>query len=166
MATTYEPISTTTLGSAASSITFSSISSAYTDLKLVMTYTSAGAIYSYLLFNNDTGANYSDTYLVGDGSVAFSGSDTSQGFIAFGSYQSPASSTAPCFATADVFSYAGSTYKTALITSSNDKNGSGDVERIVGLWRSTSAINRIDIKSSSTAFAAGTTATLYGIKSA
>lgn len=164
MATSTEvAIATTTLGSTASTITFSSIPSTYTDLRVVMTYTSGGGIYSYLLFNSDTGANYSDTYLAGDGSAAFSGRDTSQGFIAFGSYQSPASSTAPCFATADVFSYAGSTYKTALITSSNDKNGSGDVERIVGLWRSTSAINRIDIKSSSTAFAVGTTATLYGI---
>ena len=34
-AATYEPIATTTLGSAASTITFSSISGSYTDLILV-----------------------------------------------------------------------------------------------------------------------------------
>ena len=36
MATTYEPIATTTLGSAAASITFSSIAGTYTDLRLVL----------------------------------------------------------------------------------------------------------------------------------
>jgi hypothetical protein len=35
MAITYEPIATTTLGTAAASVTFSSISGAYTDLVLV-----------------------------------------------------------------------------------------------------------------------------------
>jgi hypothetical protein len=37
MAITYEPIATTTLGSAAASVTFSSISGSYTDLVLVVT---------------------------------------------------------------------------------------------------------------------------------
>jgi hypothetical protein len=167
MPSTYEPIATTTLGSASANITFSSISSAFTDLRLVVTYTTTTAgQYSYLQFNGITTTTYSDTYLAGDGAAAFSGADTSASFIAFGSYQSPSSTTIPCFATADIFSYAGSTNKTVLNTSSMDKNGSGDVERIVGLWRSTAAITSIAIKTSSSTFAAGTTATLYGIKNA
>ena len=36
MAITYEPIATTTLGSAAASVTFSSISGSYTDLVLIV----------------------------------------------------------------------------------------------------------------------------------
>jgi hypothetical protein len=36
MATTYEPIATTTLGTAAAFITFSSIPATYTDLRLVV----------------------------------------------------------------------------------------------------------------------------------
>ena len=167
MASTYEPIATTTLGSTSSSITFSGIPSTYTDLRLVVTYTTTTAgQYSYLQFNTDSATNYSDIILVGDGSSAFSLRDTSANFIAFGSYQSPSSTTIPCFATADIFSYAGSTFKTALITSSMDKNGSGDVEQIVGLWRSTSAITSISIQTSSSTFKAGTTATIYGIKAA
>jgi hypothetical protein len=38
MASTYEPIATTTLGTATASVTFSSISGAYTDLVLVCRY--------------------------------------------------------------------------------------------------------------------------------
>jgi len=61
-------------------------------------------------------------------------------------------------------SYAGSTNKTVLSEAANDKNGSGIVNRLVGLWRNTSAITSI----TGTTFA-GTltgTATLYGIKAA
>jgi hypothetical protein len=48
-----------------------------------------------------------------------------------------------------------------------DKNGSGAVWQIVGLWRSTSAITSINFFSSTgNNFAIGTTATLYGIKNA
>ena len=36
MALTYEPIASTTLGSSASSISFNSISTAYTDLRLIV----------------------------------------------------------------------------------------------------------------------------------
>jgi hypothetical protein len=66
--------------------------------------------------------------------------------------------------TVDIFSYAGSTNKTALVTSQSDQNGSGAVERSCGLWRNTAAITRIDIfPNSANNFATGTTATLYGI---
>ena len=72
----------------------------------------------------------------------------------------------PMLATLDIFSYAGSTYKTALSQLSNDNNGSGATASTVGLWRSTSAITSINLFMSGTTFQAGTTATLYGIKSA
>ena len=62
--------------------------------------------------------------------------------------------------------YAGSTYKTMLTMDSNDLNGSGSVETTVGLWRSTAAINTITLSANADTFAAGTTATLYGIKAA
>ncbi len=161
MATSTEvAIATTTLGSAAASITFSSISSAYTDLRLVLT-TPAGAAtyYLYLQFNGDTAANYSRTILYGDGSSALSSRSTADNFALIGYL----SASQPTFRTIDIFSYAGSTYKTLLTNSNQDSNGSGQVYNIVGLWRSTSAINSIAIKPQSSTLAAGTTATLYGI---
>jgi hypothetical protein len=167
MPSTYEPIATSTLGSAAASITFSSIPATYTDLRLVLTaLASSSTIGGYIIYNNDSGANYSWTNLRGDGSSAASTTiaPATQINLAF---VSTATTTIPAFYTADIFSYAGSTNKTCLTTASADKNGSGSVERHVGLWRNTTAINRLDIYTNAVAnFATGTIATLYGIKNA
>jgi hypothetical protein len=165
MATTYEPIATTTLGSAAATIDFTSISSAYTDLRLVIVgkYTSAGGN-TRITFNSDTASNYSSTRIAGDGTSASSDRLTNQTFQRLNFDGN--STTIPDLLTVDIFSYAGSTFKTSLITSTEDKNGSGSVIRIVGLYRSATAISSITISLSSSTFASGTTATLYGIKAA
>jgi len=155
---TYVPIATQTLSSAASSITFSSIPSTYTDLRLVVTGATTASQNVRLQFNGDTATNYSDTYLVGNGSSASSGSDVTNGWI----YLEPNGfTTTPSTLQADIFSYAGSTYKTVLSAASEDANGSGSVSRTVGLWRSTAAIT--SIKLLATNFATGFTATLWGI---
>lgn len=167
MPATYEPIATTTLSSAASTITFNSIGSTYTDLRLVLVGKGAGAETTLKInFNNDTNTLYSNTILWGDGSSAQSSRDTGQSSV--NAYHSIASSSQNIsFATIDVFSYAGSTNKTCLVTGSKDNNGSGQVSRTVGLYRSTSAITRIDLSIAfSNQFASGTTATLFGIKAA
>ena len=162
MPATYEPIATTTLSSAASSITFSSIPSTYTDLRVVLNVSGSG-IAVLLTLNNDTASNYSYTALAGTGSAASSYRGTSQSSI---DPRYNAISTWNFF-TADIFSYAGSTFKTLLTTGSQDANGSGSVNSQVQLWRSTSAINRLDIGTGGTGnMAIGTTATLYGIKAA
>jgi hypothetical protein len=162
MPATYEPIATTTLGSAASSITFSSISSAYTDLRLVLFVKTSGGDDLRLRFNTSTTSVYSYTYLYGNGTSASSGYQTGTTYI---NPCQPSQLPTAQFSliTADIFSYAGSTNKTVLCTNSNDLNGSGVVERTVGLWRDTSAINQIVLSPASGQFSIGTTATLYGI---
>lgn len=164
MPTTYEPIATTTLGSAAASITFSSILATYTDLRVVLVSQATSQDNSVIQFNNDTGTTYSWTQLYGDGANASSASNTGDTKILLGVY---ATSPRWGLSTADVFSYAGSTFKTVLATASSDENGSGIIRRVVGLWRSTSAITSIKLLNGGGAnFATGTTATLYGIKNA
>ena len=163
MATTYEPIATTTLGSAAASITFSSIASSWTDLRLVVTGgTSVSGTYAWIRYNSDSSSNYSTTRLDGDGSGPASATTTSATFIR----NSTALDSNPNLIITDIFSYAGSTFKTCLIETSADQNGSGRVTRTVGLWRSTSAITSILFSANSGNLNAGTTATLYGIKNA
>ena len=164
MPATFEPIATNTLGSAASTITFSSISSAYTDLRLVLVgnRSTAGTSDVYLRFNGDTGATYSQTMMYGDGTSALSGRNTSGTSIVL-TYNTSGLTTGMRMYTADIFSYAGSTNKTLLAESNEDANGSGTVARRVGLWRDTSAINQVGLSLSSGNFAIGTTATLYGI---
>jgi hypothetical protein len=156
-------IATTTLGSAAATITFSGISSAYTDLRLILTSNnSSNNQDGKLTFNNDTATNYSDTHLFGDGSSPTTYKETSQAYIALFSIANTGTSTFS-FTQVDIFSYTGSTFKTVLSSVSNDKNGSGVAARTVGLWRSTSAITRLDLTLTAGNYNAGTTATLYGI---
>ncbi len=166
MATTYEKIASTTLGSANATITFSSIPSTYTDLRIVMTYTtSISGEDARVRFNSDTGTNYSITRLRGTGSAANSSRLTSQSsLILCDNVDIGSSTTIPQLLTIDIFSYAGSTNKTLLSENSSDYNGSGTLTRTVGLWRSTSAITTVAIGTLTAAtFNTGTTATLYGI---
>jgi hypothetical protein len=156
-------IATTTLGSAASTITFSSIAASWTDLRLVLNSSvSATGSELKLTFNNDTATNYSFTTVYGYGASAASYRESTRvGIPLDAAFGIP--NTQWALWTADIFSYAGSTFKTALTTGSNDNNGSGATFRNVGLWRSTSAITRLDLSVSGITFQTGTTATLYGI---
>ena len=167
MATTYEKIASTTLGSAALKITFSTIPATYTDLRLVLTATtSVGGQALSIRFNSDTGSNYSRTNLIGNGSSATSTRNTSQTLVYVSDDAVVGSSTTiPLMLGIDIFSYAGNTFKTFLVDNSQDQNGSGVTVRRVGLWRSTSAITTIEIGDldSSWTLSTGTTATLYGI---
>jgi hypothetical protein len=161
MAVTYEAIATQTLGSATSSVTFSSIPSTYTDLYLVTNVsrtTAAGAIYLDQI-NSDSGSNYSFTYMYGNGSAASSGraSGGTESFLGD-------ISTTPSSVNISLQNYSNSTtYKTWLSRASASANA---VAAVVGLWRSTSAINTFRIRTSTGTFDAGSTFTLYGIKAA
>jgi len=160
MATTYEKIASTTLGSATATITFNSIAASWTDIRLVLSCKGSGVIYPNFTMNNDASALYSLTALYGNGASAASFRGTSLNFIGLAINDGDS---APTFFTADIFSYAGSTFKSVLTTANVDKNGSGEVGAMAQLYRSTSAITRIDINGGGNNFASGTTATLYGI---
>lgn len=162
MAGALELISRTTLASPAASITFSSIPATWTDLRIVFVG-SGTALLPKVTFNSDTGSNYSRTYFYGNGTSANTNQTQNVTYIDPTDGGS-LNASIPGMITVDVMSYAGSTYKAGLITSSLDFNGSGTVGRTVFLWRSTSAINAIGLTAYQNTFAAGTTATLYGIK--
>lgn len=163
MTVTFDSIATTTLGSAAATITFSSIPATYTDLRATLVCPGGTFLSIRIRFNSDTGTNYSITQLYGNGTSATSVRSTSVANLYF---MDAASSAQPTFGAFDVFSYAGSTNKTVLLESSEDTNGGGTVGRRVGLWRNTAAITTITLLENTGAnFPIGTTATLYGIKS-
>jgi len=168
MATTYEKIATTTLSSAAASIDFTSIGSGYTDLRVVLVgTTSNNGNVMRMRFNSDSSSLYSWTELYGTGSAAGSAGGTNSASINISdSAAVGTSSTIPHFFSIDLFSYAGSTFKSCLITASEDNNGTGAVYRAIGLYRSTSAITAVNLFAATGNLNAGTTATLYGIKAA
>lgn len=165
LAVTYEPLATTTLGSAASQIEFSSIPATYTDLVLVCTATATtGGTYAILRLNPATASTYSGTRLIGSGTSAISSRETSQNALELRSDDGVGMSTStPTFMQINVFSYAGSTNKTVLASMSNDLNGSGGVSRIVGLCQNTAAITVVRLLVPGDTFKAGSTASLYGI---
>lgn len=165
MPATYEPIATTTLGSATKSITFSSIPATYTDLRVVLVGTIQTAADFYEVTFNGTTSGYSWTHLSGDGSADASGRITSNTKWV-PNLPLAGSTTIPMLSTVDIFSYAGSTFKTGLMETSADLNGSGRVIRSVGLWQNTAAITSIKLEVQSYNWNTGTTATLYGIKNA
>ena len=157
MASTYEKIATTTLGSAASSVTFSSISSTYTDLVIIFSGT-GNSDTLYYRFNNDSGANYSDTYMFGDG-TAGSGRHSNQGQL-FGA----GINTSQCMQIIHIMNYANTTTNKTTLLRGNG-NGIGATVAFVGLWRNTAAINSIQLFLNAN-FLSGSTFTLYGIKAA
>jgi hypothetical protein len=160
---TYEPIATATASGSQATISFTSISGSYTDLVLV-TQTSYGANGKSInmQFNSDTGANYSYTFLLGDGSAASSGRGTAITGVPFAFI---ATAGQVDVSIVSIQNYSNSTtYKTCLYRSNNAANR---VQANVALWRSTSAITRIDVKSNDgTNYSSGSTFTLYGIAAA
>lgn len=160
MAVTYEPIATTTLGTAASSVTFSSISSTYTDLVLVF----GGSVSSFgnlrIQLNGDTGTNYSWTRLLGDGSAAQSDRGSSQSFINIAILDTNVIGNA----IAHLQNYSNTTTNKTVITRGNSTGTY--LGATVGLWRNTAAINSILIYNSAGNLNSSSVITLYGIKSA
>jgi hypothetical protein len=163
---TYTPIATTTLGSAASSYTFSSIPSTYTDLVLIQNSIQTGtpARWTTIRLNGDTATNYSYTSLEGNGSTAGSYRESSQtrGAVSFAA----SSSTAWGQVIMNFQNYSNTTtYKTVISRGANAAQGT---DSLVTLWRSTTAINTIliTLEGSAQQFATGSTFTLYGIAAA
>ena len=166
---TYTPIATYTAGSSVASYTFSSIPSIYTDLILVASFigaTTAGNSLALRVGNSsvDTGSNYSTTFLEGNGSAASSTRTTNQTFAYLIGAGISTSTSTPQTNIVHIMNYANtSTYKTIL-----NRGGSPDavLTANVSLWRSTSAINTVQIYIVSENFNTGSTFTLYGIAAA
>ena len=156
---TYEAIASTTLTTTASSIDFTSISSAYTDLVLVCLIQDSGTA-SYIRVNNDSGSNYSRNIVYGSGTSA-AGYRDSGTTIPAGGQASP--NFAPQIFQFMNYSNTG-TYKTVLYR----QNEAGNfISAGVSTWRSTSAINQITLYgASANSLQAGTQVSLYGIKAA
>jgi hypothetical protein len=160
---TYDRIATYTVPSAAASYTFTSIPATYTDIVCIIagenSSSDQGIVAQVGNGSVDTGTNYSTTYLLGSGSAAISGRETSATSMIVGRMANSQSNSIVHF-----MNYANtSTYKTVL----GRGNDGAYVIQHVGLWRSTAAINTIKLYNlTSVTFAAGVTLTLYGIKAA
>lgn len=162
MAATYEIIATTTLGSAVSTTTFTSIPATYTDLLLISNYTATVVDQGIRVrYNSDTGTNYSYRNLVGysGGTLSQQASNVNHTRIA-----AVSSTNSPNTVITNFIDYANTTTYKSHISRGNGMGDQSSVEAFCGTWRNTSAITSIEIFLNSGNFTAGSTFSLYGIK--
>jgi hypothetical protein len=103
------------------------------------------------------------TWLTGNGTAASSGRETTQTrmIVDINGYPTTGVSTRIL----QIMNYSNTTTNKTVLARSN--NAATGVDAIVGLWRSTAAINTIDLYAWTTnSFSIGTVLSLYGIKAA
>ena len=161
---TYTPIASQTLSSAAASVTFSGIPQTYTDLVIVANIKGdTGNVGLNYQFNSDTASNYSSTVLAGDGTSASSDRYSNQ-TSAFFTSNYGAGTNDWVTVISNIQNYANTTTNKTILT--RWSKGTGQLTAAVALWRKTpEAINTIKISALGVNFASGTTFNLYGIAS-
>jgi hypothetical protein len=155
---TYTPLATVTLGSAAATVTFSSIPATYRDLVLVVQATHSAASGGFMRFNSDTTSSYTGVAMAqaltfGVDSFTFSSTSLSINLT----YSSDGQTNI-----VQIMDYSATDkHKTALI-----RYGRGDVGVVgagAGRWAKTEAINNLSLISSSGQYSIGSTFNLYGV---
>ena len=165
----FESIATATGTGSNTTITFSSIPSTYQHLQFRIiardTSTGGGSINLRYTINSDSGSNYVDHWLRGDGSTAaaggFAGNDRAVVRNVL-TESSGSNTTIYGVAILDFHDYASTTKnKTIRNFAGYDKNGSGYIYVSSNLWMSTSAISSITFTADGSAFASGSVFSLY-----
>jgi hypothetical protein len=148
---TYDLITSTTLAASSAEVVFGSIPQTYRDLILVSSFNLTAGGNPTISFNGDTGANYSRVYMLGTGSSALSGADTSRQFAQATSGLITSNIT-------QIMDYSATDkHKTFLVRDNNTTDGT---IAYAFRWANTAAINSINITAS---LAAGVTISLYGV---
>jgi len=162
MPVTYTPIATNTLSSTSALVTFSSIPSTYTDLVVIVSGKGTSLLQVRMSVNNDSSVIYSTTGMSGNGTGAESWRVSGYPYVSGDYYYSFTPNAG--YVQFNLMNYSNTTTFKSFLTRSGE--GSQATMANVSLWRSTAAINRIDITASTSTFAAGTVFTIYGIKAA
>ena len=164
----YELISSTILGTATPSVTFSSLgdyASTYKHLQLRMTLRETrtadfGAILMRL--NGDTGSNYAGHRLNADGSAVYSASGINRSSLDMLD-ATGANNTANVFG-ANVVDFLDPFSSTKFKTLRNLAGRNNTVDLVSGLWRSTDSLTSIEVFANTFNLVVGTRLSLYGLK--
>lgn len=163
MPATYESIATTTLGSNAPSITFSSIPGTYTDLVLVVNGLGSVNTGIVLTFNGAT-SNFANINMGSNGSSASTSKRLPQSFMNL-TYTSFFTTAYNGIIVANIMNYASTAMNKSVVARAG--NFSNGTEMMIGTWFSNSAITSLTVGNDGSGnIGAGTTFSLYGIKAA
>ena len=157
---TYIALATTTLSSAASTVTFSSIpTSGYRDLVLIVEALGNASSGANVLvtFNSDSGSNYPYVGMSGNGSTAISFSGTSTSISGFGS-----DGTTKVLSSFQILDYSVTDKHKPVLVRVNRPDLV--VQARAARWANTSAITTVTITDNlANGYAAGSTFYLYGV---
>jgi hypothetical protein len=158
MAAAQVALANITLGSAAATVTFSSIPATYRDLRLVISGSGASASgLHYLQINADTASNYSSVRMYGDGASTGSDTATSGGARIGNIYGSDMNGII------DIFDYSATDKHKTMLSRNNIPTGLviADVNR----WASTAAVTSVKVFPGAGSYNTGMTFSLFGIVS-
>lgn len=162
MTITYDAIATYTTTGTESSFTFSSITSAYTDLVIIITGKAVSASDIYLKCNGDNGTNYTYIRASGNNSSTEQSNSTGVSNGMLTTYWGNATNDNAQVSFYNLMDYSNTTtFKSGYSLAINAFNNGEDM--IVSTWRDTSAITSLTVNPTNN-FVAGTVATIYGIK--
>ena len=163
---TYEAIATTTLGSASSNVSFTSIPGTYTDLIIVIAIAGVSAQETpNMYFNGDNSALYSTTQIIGNGTTASSNSTINTTYFYGIGSKNAGQTTGVSNIIVQVPNYSNNSYNKTIISRNNST--STEINAIVGLYRSNSAVSSINFTvQGGNTYSSGTLVSLYGIKAA
>lgn len=171
MATTFELITSVTVGSGgASTIDFTSIPSSFSDLSVVVSArsTHTSVLDELLVRFNSSSTGYTNKFVMGDGSTtqSYSNNYTTSGYVG---YISAANATAGTFGSSSIYIplYTGSKNKSFSSDSVAESNAPTQYMNMnATLWSNTAAITAIQLRLGYANFAQYSTAYLYGVKNA
>lgn len=164
---TYVALDKVTVGTATPTITFSNISGSYTDLVIVgnwgQSVDSESCLFRVGNGSIDTGSNYSATEFYGTGSAAGS-QKTSNATGARITFASGGGSAVTSNFQLNLMNYANTTTNKTFITRTNVPSSTyPGTSLFSSFWRSTAAINTVQLYLTGGNFLVGSTFSLYGI---
>jgi hypothetical protein len=164
----FESIATQVGTGSSATLTFSSIPSTYKHLQIRLIANDGSNNYVALRFNGDTGANYAQHLLIGDGANVLASANTLRSSAQFVG-QAVATTSMVGASIIDIHDY-GSTTKNKTIRTfhgwdTNNSGADGGIVRLTSaLWLNTAAVTSITLLNLGANFSTTSVFSLYGIK--
>lgn len=162
----FESIATATGNGSFTTYTFSNIPQTYKSLQLRLHCLNGNAA-TRIQFNNDSGTNYTNHYMLGYGTSVTASGSTGQTYVNTGGIANPGNGSYPQVIIFDIIDYTSSAkYKVTKVFAGCDTNSSsGEISLWSSLWMNTAPITSIKVLNSG----GGTEPTggiyaLYGVK--
>ena len=163
MTAKYTVLGNTTLATASSSVTFSSIPGGYKDLVVVVEASTSSSSHIQFRLNSDSGSNYNLVNMYGNGSSAgsYASSNISVGYFTTTATPSIGVKT---IVNADFLDYSATNkHKSVISRAGKSASGTSGTDALANRWASTAAVTSLQVIASAGSFEIGSTFRLLGV---